>query len=65
MKTYFQHQKYLSFSLSEHNYFSQSAFAHPVLKHDPNKSRYYEGSKEVNFIIMWHTIYAVKSPIEL
>ena len=30
MKTYFKHQKYLFFSLSEHDYFSQSAFGHPV-----------------------------------
>ena len=30
MKTYFKHQKYLSFSLSETNYFSQSASGHPV-----------------------------------
>ena len=30
MKTYFKHQKYLSFSLSELNYLLQSAFGHPV-----------------------------------
>ena len=27
---YFKHQKYSSFSVSEPNYFSQSAFGHPV-----------------------------------
>ena len=35
---YFKHQKYTSFSLSEPNYFSQSAFGNPVQYTDPKLS---------------------------